>query len=72
MLAGTGDEFAAFQQLADVLACLDLSFVGTDLLDTIHEGSIRPSKVPMKGCYQIGFLGEAESFEDGKDNRWHS
>ena len=38
MLAGTGDEFAAFQQLADVLACLDLSFVGTDLLDTVHEG----------------------------------
>ena len=63
MLAGTGDEFAAFQQLADVLACLDLSFVGTDLLDTIHEGVDTAVKgFQRKGCYQIGFLGEAEGF----------
>lgn len=37
MLAGAGDEFAALQQFAEVLARFDLSFVGTDLLDAIHE-----------------------------------
>ena len=67
-LPGTGDEFAAFQQFADVLARFDLSFVGTDLLDTIHERVDATVKgFQGKGGYQIGFLGEAEGFKDGKD-----
>ena len=37
MLAGTGYEFAAFQEFAEVLSRLDLSFMGTNLLDAIHE-----------------------------------
>ena len=68
MLAGTGYEFAAFQEFAEVLSRLDLSFVGTDLLDAIHERVDAAVKgFQRKSGYQVGFLGEAEGFKNGKD-----
>ena len=72
MLAGAGDEFAALQQFAEVLARFDLSFVGTDLLDAIHERVDATVKgFQGEGGYQVGFLGEAESFKNGKDTGAH-
>lgn len=62
-----GDEFI-LQQFAEVLARFDLSFVGTDLLDAIHERVDATVKgFQGEGGYQVGFLGEAESFKNGKD-----
>ena len=68
MLAGTGYEFAAFQEFAEALSRLDLSFVGTDLLDAIHERVDAAVKgFQRKSGYQVGFLGEAEGFKNGKN-----
>ena len=68
MLLGTGYQFAAFQQLAEVLACLYLSLVRTNLLDAVHEGvDASVEGFQGKGGNQVGFHGKTEGLEKGKD-----
>ena len=64
---GTFDQFAACQQFTESLSCLDLSGMRAYLLDAIHkrvDASVEGFK--RKSSYQVGFLGKAEGFENGK------
>ena len=64
---GTFDQFAACQQFTESLSRLDLSGMRAYLLDAIHkrvDASVEGFK--RKSSYQVGFLGKAESFENGK------
>ena len=67
MRFGTFDQFAACQQFTESLSRLDLSGMRAYLLDAIHkrvDSSVEGFK--RKSSYQVGFLGKAEGFENGK------
>ena len=61
------NDFTAFQELAEIIACLDLPPMWTDLLDTIHKRIDTPiESFEGKSGNKIGFLRESEGFQNGK------
>ena len=61
------NDFTAFQEFTEIIACLDLSSVRTDLLDAIHKRIDTPiESFEGKSGNKVGFLGKAESFQNGK------
>ena len=61
------NDFTAFQEFTEIIACLDLSPVRTDLLDAIHKRIDTPiESFEGKSGNKIGFLRESEGFQNGK------
>ena len=68
VLLGPGNEFAAFEQAAEVVARLNLSPVRADLLDAVHEGvDASVEGFERQGGDEVGPAREALGLEDGKD-----
>lgn len=65
---GLLDEFASFEDAAECVACLDLSFVRAHLLDAVHEGvDTSVESFERHGCDEVGPFEEASCLEDGED-----
>lgn len=66
-MLGTSYQLTAFQQFAESGTRLDLSLVGTYLLDAVHEGVDAAVKsFERQGGNQVGPPREALCLEDGK------